>query len=99
MDKRIIETLKNMLPDDQKDQVSEVASVIGDLLEESKKELESEFNEKLEEAYAQLSEEKEEIEKVGLEGYEQAYSIIESLRNKLEKQRQAFEHTMEEQYE
>lgn len=98
MDK-ILEALKNALPEDQQGQIQEVATVLQGMLDEAKQELEAEFNKNLEEAYAELEAQKTEAEEVGEQGYQEAYGIINDLRNKLETQRQEFEQTMEEQYE
>lgn len=80
MDK-LYEALKRLLPDDT---VREVTGAIQDILTETVREKDMEFNEKLEDAYTQLSAEKEKAERVGLEGYQQAYAIINDLRNRIE---------------
>ena len=95
MDK-ILKALKNLLPEEQ---VSDVAEAVKGMLNESKSELEGEFNSKLEEAYGELSTELKQAEKVAEKGYEEAYGIINDLRNRLEVQREEFEQQLEEGYE
>ena len=69
------------------------------MLDEAKAELEAEFNQKLEEAYAELSGEVSNAEKVAEQGYEEAYSIIADLRNRLELQGEEYKAALEEGYE
>jgi hypothetical protein len=95
MDK-IVEALKKLLPDTD---VSEVAGAVKEMLEQTKVELESEYNEKLEEAYAELSTELAQAEKIAEEGYGEAYSIIGDLRNRLELQGEEYKAALEEGYE
>jgi hypothetical protein len=95
MDK-IVEALKNLLPENE---VNEVANAVGELLEQAKESLEFEYNQKLEEAYAELTSELAEAEKIAEQGYEEAYSIIGDLRNRLEVQGQEYNSALEEGYE
>jgi HD-GYP domain-containing protein (c-di-GMP phosphodiesterase class II) len=95
MDK-IVEALKNLLPENE---VNEVANAVGELLEQAKESLEVEYNQKLEEAYAELTSELAEAEKIAEQGYEEAYSIIGDLRNRLEVQGQEYNSALEEGYE
>lgn len=95
MDK-IVEALKNLLPENE---VNEVANAVGELLEQAKESLEAEYNQKLEEAYAELTNELAEAEKIAEQGYEEAYSIIGDLRNRLEVQGQEYNAALEEGYE
>ncbi len=95
MDK-ITEALKRLLPDDQ---ITEVAGAVREMLEGAKAELESEYNQKLEEAYSQLSEEMSGAEKTAYQGYQEAYAIIADLRNRLEMQRDEYNKALEEGYE
>jgi hypothetical protein len=95
MDK-IVEALKNLLPENE---VNEVANAVGELLEQAKESLEAEYNQKLEEAYAELTSELAEAEKIAEQGYEEAYSIIGDLRNRLEVQGQEYNSALEEGYE
>jgi len=96
MNNKIQEALEKLLPEDQ---VSEVASAIEEMLKEAKTELETEFNNKLEEAYAELSKELKDAETVAEKGYTEAYSIISELRNRLEVQSEEYEAALEEGYE
>ena len=86
MDK-IVEALKKLLPESE---VNEVSTAVSQMLTEAKSNLEKEYNEKLEEAYAQLSNELTESEKTATVGYEEAYAIIADLRNRLEVQVQLY---------
>ena len=95
MDK-IVEALKKLLPENE---VNEVAQAIGELLEDAKTALETEYNQKLEEAYSELTSELAQAEKVAEQGYEEAYAIIGDLRNRLEIQGQEYKDALEEGYE
>lgn len=95
MDK-IIEALSKLLPEDQ---VKDVSAAISESLAEAKKELETEFNKNLEEAYADLAKEMKEAEETAEKGYQEAYAIIADLRNRLETQKAEFETALEEGYE
>jgi hypothetical protein len=95
MDK-IVEALKNLLPENE---VNEVANAVSELLEQAKETLESEFNQKLEEAYSELTSELAEAEKIAEHGYEEAYAIIGDLRSRLEVQGQEYKDALEEGYE
>jgi hypothetical protein len=95
MDK-IVEALKNLLPENE---VNEVANAVSELLEQAKENLESEFNQKLEEAYSELTSELAEAEKIAEHGYEEAYAIIGDLRSRLEVQGQEYKDALEEGYE
>ena len=95
MDK-IVDALKNLLPENE---VNEVANAVGEILEQAKEKLEAEYNQKLEEAYAELTGELAEAEKIAEQGYEEAYAIIGDLRNRLEIQGQEYKDALEEGYE
>jgi hypothetical protein len=95
MDK-IVEALKKLLPEAE---INEVASAITGMLDEAKTELEAEYNQKLEEAYTEISSELANAEKTAEEGYEEAYSIINDLRNRLEIQGEEYKEALEEGYE
>jgi len=95
MDK-IQEALKKVLPEDQ---VKDVASAVQEMLDESKKELEAEYQKNLDEAYTQLSKELAEAEKVAEEGYREAWAVIQEQQNRQEAMREEFEGMLEEQYE
>ena len=82
MDK-ITEALKKLLPESE---INEVAVAVKEMLEQAKANLEAEFNQKLEEAYAELTSELANAEKTAEQGYEEAYAIIGDLRNRLEVQ-------------
>lgn len=93
---KILEALKKLLPESE---VNEVSSAVQEMLDQAKTDLEAEFNQKLEEAYAELSSEITEAEKVAEQGYEEAYSIIADLRNRLEIQGEEYKSALEEGYE
>lgn len=95
MDK-ITESLKKVLPQEQ---VAEVSAAVEAMLSEAKAELEKEYTQKLEQAYAQLAEEMKQDEAVAVQGYQEAYGIIADLRNRLETQRAEFDAALEEGYE
>jgi len=95
MDK-ILEALGKLLP---KEQLNEVAAAVQAMIEESKKELEAEYNKNLEEAYKQLSAELADAEKVAEQGYAEAYAIIEDQNNRGEAMKEEFEKMLEQQYE
>lgn len=95
MDK-ILEALKTLLPEDK---VQNVTEAIGEYLSEAKAELEKEYNDKLQEAYAELSNEVKQNEQIAEEGYQQASGIIQDLRQRLETQRAEFDAALEEGYE
>ena len=96
MENKIFESLKKMLPENE---VKEVSSVISEMIENAKDEMEKEYNKNLEEAYAQLSGELAYAEKTAYEGYQEAYEIINDLRTRLEVQNQEFDAQLEEGYE
>ena len=95
MDK-ILEVLSTLLPEDQ---VKEVSAAVEEMLVEARKDIETEYNEKLEEAYAELSEELRSAEKTAEQGYQEALSIIQYQRTLLERQKVEFESALEEGYE
>ena len=95
MDK-IVEALAKLLPEDK---VKDVTKAVSEYLAEAKEELEKEYNEKLQDAYAELSEEVKQNEQVAEEGYQQAHGIIQDLRQRLELQRAEFDSALEEGYE
>jgi len=94
MDK-VLEALSKLLPENQ---VKEVADALNEILDESKQEMEKEFETKLEDAYLKHTEELKSSEKTATEGYQQAYSIIQDLRNRLEVQKEEFEQQVEKEY-
>ena len=93
---KIVEALKKMLPETE---VNEVADAVNGMIENAKQELESEYNQKLEEAYAELTNELAEAEKIAEQGYEEAYAIIGDLRTRLEVQGEEYKSALEEGYE
>lgn len=95
MDK-IVEALKKMLPETE---ITEVTEALKASLEQAKTELEAEYNQKLEEAYAELTNELAEAEKTAEQGYEEAYAIIGDLRSRLEVQGEEYKAALEEGYE
>jgi regulator of replication initiation timing len=95
MDK-ITEALKKLLPESE---INEVAAAVKEMLEQAKANLETEYNQKLEEAYAELTSELAASEKTAEKGYEEAYAIIGDLRNRLELQGEEYKAALEEGYE
>jgi len=95
MDK-ILEALKKLLPESD---TKEVAEAVEQMLDSAKTELEAEYNQKLEEAYTELSSELSTAEKTAEEGYSEAYAIINDLRNRLELQGEEMKAALEEGYE
>lgn len=95
MDK-IVEAISKLLPQDKLETVTEA---IKQFLDEAKKDLEAEYNQKLEEAYSQVSNELKDEEKKAEQGYQEAYQIIQDLRNRLDTQKIEFEQALEEGYE
>jgi hypothetical protein len=93
---QIVEALKKILPEDQ---VSEVSAAVEGMLNEAKGQLDSEYNDKLEEAYTELSNELAAAEKTAEAGYQEAYAIIGELRNRLEVQGEEYKTALEEGYE
>ncbi len=95
MDK-IMEAIKKLLPESD---VKEVSAAVNEMLEQAKVSLDKEYNEKLEEAYTDLSNELAKAEKTAEQGYEEAYAIIADLRNRLDMQGEEYKQAMEEGYE
>ena len=93
---QIVEALKKILPEDQ---VSEVSAAVEGMLNEAKGQLDSEYNDKLEEAYTELSNELVAAEKTAEAGYQEAYAIIGELRNRLEVQGDARTRRSDARYE
>ncbi len=92
----IMQALAGLLPEDvQKDVIAAVETFV----EGVRAELEKEYNERLNEAYAIVAQEKTQVEKVAEQGYAEAYQIICDLRDRLEVQREEFEHALGEGYE
>lgn len=93
---KIFNSLKNLLPAEH---INEVSQAVNEMLEESKKEMEAEYNKNLEEAYMQLTSELSHAEKTAYHGYNEAYTIINDLQNRLGNQKAEFENALEEGYE
>jgi hypothetical protein len=93
---KIIQSLSKLLPESISTEVIPALESYMDQFEES---VRQEYDQKLEEAYNELSEEKSKIEKVAETGYSEAYSIICDLRDRLEIEREEFKNTLEEGYE
>lgn len=91
-----MEAIKKLLPESD---VKEVSSAINEMLNQAKLDLEKEYNEKLEEAYTELSGELATAEKTAEQGYEEAYAIIADLRNRLDMQGEEYKSALEEGYE
>lgn len=91
-----MQALAGLLPDDvQKD----VINAVNTFVEGVRAELEAEFNARIDETYKIVAQEKSQVEKVAEQGYAEAYQIICDLRDRLEIQREEFEHALGEGYE
>jgi regulator of replication initiation timing len=91
-----MQALAALLPEDV---AKEVLSAVDNLVEGVREELQTEYDAKLEEAYAIVAEQKQKVEEEGYKGYSEAYQIISDLRDRLEVQREEFEHALQEGYE
>lgn len=92
----IMQALAGLLPEEmQKDVITAVETFAEGL----RTELEEEYNTRLKEAYSIVDKEKSQIEKTAEQGYAEAFQIICDLRDRLEVQREEFEHAMGENYE
>lgn len=95
MDK-ILEALSKLLPEDQ---VKDISEAVAAMIEESKGELQAEFDKNLDEAYDKLHSEVEAAEKTGEAGYQKAWEVIADLRNRMEVMRAEYESQLDEGYE
>jgi hypothetical protein len=93
---KIVDALKKLLPETE---VNEVAEAVKELLESAKANLETEYNQKLEEAYTELTTELSQSEKTAEQGYEEAYAIIGDLRSRLELQGEEYKSALNDGYE
>ena len=93
---KVLEALTKLLPEDQ---ASKLVPAVEAMLEEAKKELDTEYNKNLEEAYADLANQLKAAETTAETGYSEAYTIIQDLRGRLETQQAEFEQAMDEGYE
>lgn len=93
---KLLEALSKLLPEDQ---MTGIKEAVEEMLAATKTELEAEYNQNLEEAYAELSEELKESEKVGEEGYREAWEIINDLRNRIDIMRAEYDEALEQGYE
>jgi len=93
---KILDALKGLLPDEQ---VKSLQEAIQETLDDSKAELDAEFNEKLEQGFADFAQELKDAEEVAEKGYQEAYAMIQDLRNRLETQRIEFDKAIDEGYE
>jgi hypothetical protein len=96
MNKKLLEALKSLLPEEK---VEAITAAITEAMEDATKELEGEYQAKLDEAYANVAKQLEESEKTAETGYQEAYAMITDLRNRLDTQKVEFEKAMEEGYE
>lgn len=97
-DDKIYDALSNLklLPEEH---LKDVSSVIAEMLEESKKDIETDYQQKLEEAYESAMKQIEDNQKESEDGFKEAYGIIQELRNRLDMQRTEFDSFLESQYE
>lgn len=94
--KKYLEALKKLIPDEN---LSELNTLAEQMVQEVREELDEEYTQKLESAYAQLAQEKERDEKIALKGYAEAYAYINDLKNRLVMQQEEFEQQLENEYE
>jgi hypothetical protein len=92
----IMQALAGLVPEQDQEQVFKAVNTF---VEGVRNELEAEYNTRLEEAYKIVAQEKGQVEKVAEQGYAEAYQIICDLRDRLEVQREEFEHALGEGYE
>src|ERR1041385_4793532 len=93
---QILKAISGLIPEDAQ---NEVSTAISQFIESAYQELHTEFEGKLKEAYAEHQTELQEAEKIAEEGYAQSWDIITDLRNRLEIQKEEFDHALEEGYE
>lgn len=95
MDK-VTEALKKIVPAEH---VNEVRQAVEEMLAAEAVNIKAEAQNKLNEAYEQLSQEKTQVETIAEQGYQQAYEIIGSLMRRIDEQREEFEQALEEGFE
>lgn len=93
---QILKALSGLIPEDVQ---TEVSTAVSGFLETACGELETEYNTNLKEAYEAHQNELNEAKKIAEEGYAQAWGVITDLRDRLEVQKEEFEHALEEGYE
>lgn len=93
---KIMQALSALLPEEA---IKDLTAVVETFIEDSKSEMEAEYETKLDEAYKVVAAEKAEVEKIAEQGYAEAYQIISDLRDRLEIQREEFEQALDEGYE
>lgn len=94
--KNYLEAFKKLIPEEN---LSELNALAEQMVQDVREELDEEYTQKLEAAYAQLAKEKEKDEKVALKGYAEAYTYINDLRNRLVMQKEEFEQQQETEFE
>jgi hypothetical protein len=92
---QLLEAISALVPEDAQKKITDAVETF---FEETRKELDSEYDDKLREAYETLTQEKEEAEKVAVEGYSQAYEMICELRDRFEIQREEFDQVLNDGY-
>lgn len=92
---KIFEALESLVPEQDR---AKLEAAVAEFLDEAVKNLETEYDANLEDAYKTIAAEKVSEEKVAIQGYNEAYEIITDLKNRLEKQRDEFENQLEEGY-
>jgi hypothetical protein len=98
--KKIVDALKNLLPESELKEVSAaIDEMLAEAVQEISKKKEAEFSKQLENAYNELAVELKNAEKVAEQGYEEAYAIIVDQNNRIEVQQEEFDRTLEEGYE
>jgi hypothetical protein len=93
---QILKALSGLIPEDAQ---NEVSAAISQFLENAVSELESQYDEKLKEAFTEHQQDLKNAEKVAEESYSHAWEIITDLRDRLEIQKEEFDQALEEGYE
>jgi hypothetical protein len=93
---QIMKALAGLIPEDAQKQVGEA---ISEMMENAIAELDTEYNQKLEDAYKKVTAEKTDAEKVAEQGYAEAWEMITDLKNRIEIQKEEFDQILEKEYE
>lgn len=93
---QILEALSGLIPEDAQ---SKVSTVISQFLDSAYNELHAKMEENCKQAYEEHKAELKEAERIAEEGYAQSWEIITDLRDRLEVQKEEFDHKMEDEFE
>lgn len=92
----VLEALSGLIPEEAR---NEVGTAITKFLEGAREELHTEMEDKLKEAYSEHKTELDGAEKIAEESYAHAWEIITDLRDRIDRQKEEFEHLQTEGYE